>query len=49
MHPHLFVTPEDFLNMHYSYVLKKFVKIGDRLYQRVLFAIVHQLGKNTIR
>lgn len=48
IHPQLFIEPEDFLKLSYKEVLNIFGKRKDRLYQRILFAIVHQLGNHTI-
>lgn len=47
-YPQLFISPEEFLKMKYSQVIDLFGKRDDRLYQRILFAIIHQLGMSTI-
>lgn len=48
-HPELFVSVNDFLKMSYKDVLKKMDPQVNTLYQRILFALVHKMGLNTIR
>lgn len=48
-HPELFVLVDDFLKMSYKDVLKKMDPQVNTLYQRILFALVHKMGLNTIR
>lgn len=48
-HPELFVSVNDFLKMSYTDVLKKMDPQVNTLYQRILFALVHKMGLNTIR
>ena len=48
-HPDLFVSPSDFLTMSYKEVLNKMDPQVNTLYQRILFALVHKMGLQTIK
>lgn len=47
-HPDLFVSPFDFVNMTYKEVLGKMDLKVPTLFQRILFALVHKMGKKTV-
>lgn len=47
--PELFVSPDDFVNMTYREVHDKMDSTVPNLFQRILFALVHKMGVQTIR
>lgn len=47
--PELFVSPDDFVNMTYGEVHDKMDSKVPNLFQRILFALVHKMGVQTIR
>ncbi len=48
-HPHLFISPKRFVNMTYKEVYEKMDGKVPTLYQRILFALVHKMGLQTIK
>lgn len=48
-HPDLFISPELFVNMSYRKVHNKMTFNVPTLYQRILFALVHKMGLQSIK
>lgn len=48
-HPELFLNPGDFVNMTYREIHAKMDSKVPNLHQRILFALVHKMGLQTVR